>query len=193
MSSTWDKRGTSFLLQTITSAMSTLTPPVSLEDPANQSRMDYVLEVSSSPDFDYPPVSHQSSLPYIFAFLHAAKTKRGSHLRARNNSSRPSRARDRKSPRDNRLRRHGCITNWFLNREASTENFARAIASRNAKENASSRRFHATCIIFRSPRVISIISRNFDRKAVFYICAATGCSSYFCLNFRKKYYNLSLS
>lgn len=40
---------------TITTAMSTLTPPVTLEDPANQSRMDYVLEVSSSPDFDYPP------------------------------------------------------------------------------------------------------------------------------------------
>lgn len=40
---------------TITSAMSTLTPPVTLGDTSNQSRMDYVLEVSSSPDFDYPP------------------------------------------------------------------------------------------------------------------------------------------
>lgn len=50
-----------FLLQTITSAMSTLTPPVTLEDPSNQNRMDYILEVSSSPDFDYPPVSHESS------------------------------------------------------------------------------------------------------------------------------------
>lgn len=46
-----------FFLQTITSAMSTLTPPVTLGDMSNQSRMDYVLEVSSSPDFDYPPVS----------------------------------------------------------------------------------------------------------------------------------------
>ncbi|XP_035742521.1 guanine nucleotide-binding protein G(s) subunit alpha isoform X2 [Vespa mandarinia] len=40
--------------RTITSAMSTLTPPVTLEDPANQSRVDYILDVSSSPDFDYP-------------------------------------------------------------------------------------------------------------------------------------------
>jgi len=47
-------------LQTITSAMSTLTPPVTLEDPSNQSRVDYVLEVSSSPDFDYPSVSHKA-------------------------------------------------------------------------------------------------------------------------------------
>ncbi|KAK0076871.1 hypothetical protein PV325_004750 [Microctonus aethiopoides] len=39
---------------TITSAMSTLTPPVSLENHVNQSRVDYVLDVSSSPDFDYP-------------------------------------------------------------------------------------------------------------------------------------------
>jgi len=46
-----------FFLQTITSAMSTLTPPVTLGDTSNQSKMDYVLEVSSSPDFDYPPVS----------------------------------------------------------------------------------------------------------------------------------------
>jgi len=41
--------------------MSTLTPPVTLEDPANQSRVDYILEVSSSPDFDYPPVSHATA------------------------------------------------------------------------------------------------------------------------------------
>ncbi|KAL6268841.1 guanine nucleotide-binding protein G(s) subunit alpha [Pogonomyrmex barbatus] len=40
---------------TITSAMTTLTPPVTLEDPSNQSKVDYILEVSSSPDFDYPP------------------------------------------------------------------------------------------------------------------------------------------
>lgn len=44
--------------QTITGAMSTLTPPVALEDPANQSKVDYIQEVSNSPDFDYPPVSH---------------------------------------------------------------------------------------------------------------------------------------
>lgn len=63
--------GVIFCLQTITSAMSTLTPPVTLEDPANQSRVEYILEVSSSPDFDYPSVS--VSLPSIlniqFLFL----------------------------------------------------------------------------------------------------------------------------
>ncbi|XP_043474737.1 guanine nucleotide-binding protein G(s) subunit alpha isoform X1 [Leptopilina heterotoma] len=47
---------------TITSAMSTLTPPVTLEDPANQSRVEYILEVSSSPDFDYPSGCHESGI-----------------------------------------------------------------------------------------------------------------------------------
>ncbi|EFN63839.1 Guanine nucleotide-binding protein G(s) subunit alpha [Camponotus floridanus] len=50
-----------FQRSTITTAMSTLTPPVTLEDPANQSRMDYVLEVSSSPDFDYPPIQLENT------------------------------------------------------------------------------------------------------------------------------------
>jgi hypothetical protein len=36
--------------------MSTLTPPVSLENPANQFRVDFNHDVSSQPDFDYPPV-----------------------------------------------------------------------------------------------------------------------------------------
>lgn len=40
---------------TITGAMSTLTPPVSLENPANQFRVDYIQDVASQPDFDYPP------------------------------------------------------------------------------------------------------------------------------------------
>jgi len=39
---------------TITGAMSTLTPPVSLENPANQFRVDYIQDVASQPDFDYP-------------------------------------------------------------------------------------------------------------------------------------------
>ncbi|XP_018406869.1 PREDICTED: guanine nucleotide-binding protein G(s) subunit alpha isoform X2 [Cyphomyrmex costatus] len=46
---------TGYSCSTIASAMSTLTPPVTLGDMSNQSRMEYVLEVSSSPDFDYPP------------------------------------------------------------------------------------------------------------------------------------------
>jgi len=37
--------------------MSTLTPPVSLENPANQFRVDYIQDVASQPDFDYPSVS----------------------------------------------------------------------------------------------------------------------------------------
>lgn len=93
--------------------MSTLTPPVTLEDPANQSRMDYVLEVSSSPDFDYPPVSQP--LLVLFA-LHVAK-RDGLHLRAREKQKRSS----GQSPQATR-----CITSCFLNRRLS---FAR-IASR---------------------------------------------------------------
>jgi hypothetical protein len=34
-----------------------LTPPVSLEHPENQFRVDYIQDVASQPDFDYPPVS----------------------------------------------------------------------------------------------------------------------------------------
>lgn len=36
--------------------MSTLTPPVALENPANQFRVDYIQDVASQQDFDYPPV-----------------------------------------------------------------------------------------------------------------------------------------
>jgi hypothetical protein len=44
--------------QTITGAMSTLNPPVLLENPANQHRVDYIQDVASSADFDYPEVGH---------------------------------------------------------------------------------------------------------------------------------------
>lgn len=61
------------ILQTITGAMSTLTPPISLEKPENQARVDYIQDYASSeswtvimwkwipelwlldPDFNYPP------------------------------------------------------------------------------------------------------------------------------------------
>ena len=46
-----------FCLQTITGAMSTINPPVSLENPEDQFRVDYIQDVASAPDFDYPPVS----------------------------------------------------------------------------------------------------------------------------------------
>ena len=37
--------------------MSTINPPVSLENPEDQFRVDYIQDVASAPDFDYPPVS----------------------------------------------------------------------------------------------------------------------------------------
>ena len=37
-----------FFLQTITGAMSTLTPPISLEKPENQARVDYIQDFASS-------------------------------------------------------------------------------------------------------------------------------------------------
>lgn len=45
------------LFQTITGAMSTLTPPLQLENPENQHRFDYIQDVASQHDFDYPSVS----------------------------------------------------------------------------------------------------------------------------------------
>jgi hypothetical protein len=53
---------TTICLQTITGAMSTLTPPVSLEHPENQFRVDFIQDVASQPDFDYPPVSAKYSV-----------------------------------------------------------------------------------------------------------------------------------
>lgn len=38
--------------------MSTLVPPIPLEDPNNQWMVDYIQDVASSPDFDYPPVCY---------------------------------------------------------------------------------------------------------------------------------------
>lgn len=45
-----------FHLQSITGAMNTINPPVSVADPANQPKVDYIQEVASKPDFEYPPV-----------------------------------------------------------------------------------------------------------------------------------------
>lgn len=35
--------------------MSTLSPPVSLEKPENQVRVDWIQDCATGPDFDYPP------------------------------------------------------------------------------------------------------------------------------------------
>ncbi|XP_053962013.1 guanine nucleotide-binding protein G(s) subunit alpha isoform X4 [Anastrepha ludens] len=40
---------------TITGAMSTLNPPVSLEKKENEARVEYIQDYASSPDFNYPP------------------------------------------------------------------------------------------------------------------------------------------
>jgi hypothetical protein len=40
--------------------MSTLTPPIALEHPASQNRVDYIQDVASQHDFVYPPVSRFS-------------------------------------------------------------------------------------------------------------------------------------
>jgi len=65
-----------FLFQTITGAMSTLTPPVSLERSENQFRVDYIQDVASQPDFDYPTVSitnySQLSPEHFHSFLYPA-------------------------------------------------------------------------------------------------------------------------
>jgi guanine nucleotide-binding protein G(s) subunit alpha len=39
----------------ITGAMTTINPPVALADPSKQFRLDYIQNVCSQPDFDYPP------------------------------------------------------------------------------------------------------------------------------------------
>ena len=52
--------------------MSTLTPPVKIGDPNNQSRVDYIHEVATAPDFDYPPVSEKC---YIFVFFSAERSR----------------------------------------------------------------------------------------------------------------------
>ena len=41
--------------------MSTISPPVQLADASNQVHVDYVQDVVSQPDFDYPPVSRLNS------------------------------------------------------------------------------------------------------------------------------------
>lgn len=60
------------MLQTISGAMSTLTPPIALEHPENQFRVDYIQDVASSHDFDYPPVCiHLSYFKLSSAFINS--------------------------------------------------------------------------------------------------------------------------
>ncbi|XP_070561379.1 guanine nucleotide-binding protein G(s) subunit alpha-like [Ptychodera flava] len=48
------KRNLHDAILTITEAMSTLTPPIPLANPENQYRLDYIQDVSSRPDYDFP-------------------------------------------------------------------------------------------------------------------------------------------
>lgn len=45
--------------------MGTLTPPVKLANPNNQFRYDYIHEVATAPDFDYPQVSRYFGSIYL--------------------------------------------------------------------------------------------------------------------------------
>lgn len=49
------------LRQTIVTAMSTLTPPVQLACAENRHRIEYILNLVSQKDFDFPSVSRPSS------------------------------------------------------------------------------------------------------------------------------------
>lgn len=49
--------------------MSTLTPPIALEHPANQNRVDYIQDVASQHDFDYPPVGRSLSERWRWTFF----------------------------------------------------------------------------------------------------------------------------
>jgi len=44
-------------VQSITGAMSTINPPVELEDPDKQSRLEYIQNIATQADFDYPQVN----------------------------------------------------------------------------------------------------------------------------------------
>lgn len=49
--------------QTITGAMSTLTPPLEVEKPENQDRLDYIQDVASGPDFEFTEVTVGDPIP----------------------------------------------------------------------------------------------------------------------------------
>uniref|UniRef100_A0A673NLT6 Guanine nucleotide-binding protein G(olf) subunit alpha-like n=1 Tax=Sinocyclocheilus rhinocerous TaxID=307959 RepID=A0A673NLT6_9TELE len=49
---------------TIVSAMSTLTPPVSIANPSNQPRAEYIKSIAPLSDFDYTEVRHHISICY---------------------------------------------------------------------------------------------------------------------------------
>ncbi|GFR65075.1 guanine nucleotide-binding protein G(s) subunit alpha [Elysia marginata] len=53
------KRNVRDAILTVTGAMSTLNPPVKLENPANKAKVDYIQDKASQPDFEYPPIFYE--------------------------------------------------------------------------------------------------------------------------------------
>lgn len=49
--------------------MSTLTPPVQLEHPENQFRVDYMQDVASQHNFEYTTVSHLTTNQFFFLHI----------------------------------------------------------------------------------------------------------------------------
>ena len=47
--------------------MSTINPPVPLQNPEDQYRVDYIQDTASNPDFEYPTVSINIINPQPFA------------------------------------------------------------------------------------------------------------------------------
>jgi len=52
-------------LQSITGAMSTLSPPVELEDGSKQFRLEYIQNSATQADFDYPQVDAATVFPAV--------------------------------------------------------------------------------------------------------------------------------
>ena len=58
--------------------MNTINPPVSVANPANQHRLNFIQEVASQPDFDYPPVNTISyALIFIISFEYLVSLETG--------------------------------------------------------------------------------------------------------------------
>jgi len=51
--------------------MSTINPPVELEDPSKQFRLEFIQNIATQPDFDYPQVSF-SLMSSSFVYLKGA-------------------------------------------------------------------------------------------------------------------------
>lgn len=72
-----------YLQQTIVTAMSNLTPPVQLASPENQYRIEYILNLVSQKDFEFPSVSSKSDIKnhtQKYPYLHTNFKEKVLHL-----------------------------------------------------------------------------------------------------------------